>query len=238
MDIEEFRKAGYKAIDDICDYYHTLEERPVVSQVEPGYLAKQMPDHPPLEGEKIEDITKDFQRLILPGMTHWQHPSFFAYYPQIASFESILGDLYAGALSNPGFNWACSPASTELEAIVMDWSAKLLGLDERFHTASGIGGGVLQTTASDAALLAAVVSRTRYTKLHPGVPMEKLVIYGTTQTHSLGAKAALILGVHFRALEVTMEDTFSLRGETFSKALKEDREKGLHPYLMSRYNRD
>ncbi|KAG9052016.1 hypothetical protein FS842_010634 [Serendipita sp. 407] len=114
----------------------------------------------------------------------------------------------------------------------MDWSAKLLGLDERFHTASGIGGGVLQTTASDAALLAAVVSRTRYTKLHPGVPMEKLVIYGTTQTHSLGAKAALILGVHFRALEVTMEDTFSLRGETFSKALKEDREKGLHPYLM------
>ncbi|KAG9052015.1 hypothetical protein FS842_010633 [Serendipita sp. 407] len=104
MDIEEFRKAGYKAIDDICDYYHTLEERPVVSQVEPGYLAKQMPDHPPLEGEKIEDITKDFQRLILPGMTHWQHPSFFAYYPQIASFESILGDLYAGALSNPGFN--------------------------------------------------------------------------------------------------------------------------------------
>ncbi|KAG8800517.1 hypothetical protein FRC18_008007 [Serendipita sp. 400] len=232
MDIEEFRKAGYKAIDDICDYYHTLEERPVVSQVEPGYLAKQMPDHPPLEGEKIEDITKDFQRLILPGMTHWQHPSFFAYYPQIASFESILGDLYAGALSNPGFNWACSPASTELEAIVMDWSAKLLGLDERFHTASGIGGGVLQTTASDAALLAAVVSRTRYTKLHPGVPMEKLVIYGTTQTHSLGAKAALILGVHFRALEVTMEDTFSLRGETFSKALKEDKEKGLHPYLM------
>ncbi|KAG8816252.1 hypothetical protein FRC17_000384 [Serendipita sp. 399] len=203
MDIEEFRKAGYKAIDDICEYYSSIEEYPVVSQVEPGYLAKLVPDHPPLEGEKIEDITKDVQKLILPG-----------------------------ALSNPGFNWACSPASTELEAIVMDWSAKLLGLDERFHTASGVGGGVFQTTASDASLLAAVVSRTRYTKLHPGVSMESLVLYGTTQTHSLGAKAALILGVHFRALEVTAADNFSLRGDTLSKALKEDRDKGLHPYLL------
>lgn len=96
---------------------------------------------------------------LLPGITHWQHPSFFAYFPSIASFESLLGDIYAGAVSNPGFNvseglirrrilmnfkWACSPASTELEAIVMDWSAKLLGLDNKFHTASGVGGGVLQ----------------------------------------------------------------------------------------------
>lgn len=232
MDIEQFRKAAYQAIDHICDYYYSLEKQSVVSQVEPGYLSKLLPDHPPAQGESMEAITADFHNHILPGITHWQHPSFFAYYPSIASFESILGDLYAGSISNPGFNWACSPASTELEAIVMDWSARLLGLDEKFLTASGKGGGVLQTTASDAALLATVVARTNYTKLHPGVAMEKLVIYGTTQTHSLGAKAALILGVHFRALEVKAEDNFSLRGSTLQAALDEDREKGLHPYIL------
>ncbi|PVF98969.1 aromatic-L-amino-acid decarboxylase [Serendipita vermifera] len=232
MDIEQFRKAAYQAIDRICDYYYSLEKRPVVAQVEPGYLAKLLPDHAPTQGESMETIANDFEQYILPGVTHWQHPSFFAYFPSLASFESLIGDIYAGSVSNPGFNWACSPASTELEAIVMDWAARLLGLDEKFLTCSGVGGGVLQTTASDAGLLACVVARTRYIKLHPETPKDKLVIYGTTQTHSLGAKAALILGVQFRALEVSISDSFSLRGESLASALKEDRNNGLHPYIM------
>ncbi|CCA69032.1 related to aromatic-L-amino-acid decarboxylase [Serendipita indica DSM 11827] len=191
MDIEQFRKAAYQAIDHICDYYYSLEKQSVVSQVEPGYLSKLLPDHPPAQGESSGSHQRRLSQSHFTG-----------------------------------------PASTELEAIVMDWSARLLGLDEKFLTASGKGGGVLQTTASDAALLATVVARTNYTKLHPGVAMEKLVIYGTTQTHSLGAKAALILGVHFRALEVKAEDNFSLRGSTLQAALDEDREKGLHPYIL------
>lgn len=177
-------------------------------------------------------ITADFHQFILPGITHWSHPSFFAYFPSVGSLESLIGDIYAGAVSNPGFNWLCSPASTELEAIIMDWSAKLFGLEGNFLTSSGVGGGVLQTTASDAALLASVVARSRYTRLHPGVSLDKMMIYGTTQTHSLGAKAALILGMQFRALEVTLEDNFSLRGSTLSRALEEDRANGLHPYLL------
>ncbi|KIM30795.1 hypothetical protein M408DRAFT_327769 [Serendipita vermifera MAFF 305830] len=232
MDIEQFRKAAYKAIDDICDYYYSLEKRPVVSKVEPGYLAKLLPDHPPSKGESMKVITADFHQFILPGITHWSHPSFFAYFPSVGSLESLIGDIYAGAVSNPGFNWLCSPASTELEAIIMDWSAKLFGLEGNFLTSSGVGGGVLQTTASDAALLASVVARSRYTRLHPGVSLDKMMIYGTTQTHSLGAKAALILGMQFRALEVTLADNFSLRGSTLSRALEEDRANGLHPYLL------
>ncbi|CAE6465707.1 unnamed protein product [Rhizoctonia solani] len=146
----------------------------------------------------------------MPGMTHWQHPSFFAYFPVANTFESVLADMFAGSVTNPGFNWACSPACTELEMLVMDWAAKLFGLDPTFYIESKSGGGVLLTTASDSALTAIVAARSRYTKSHPGVPLDKLVIYGTSQTHSLGAKAALILGLQFRAIEVYAKDNYAL----------------------------
>ncbi|KAF8585535.1 aromatic-L-amino-acid decarboxylase [Ramaria rubella] len=233
MNIEEFRKAGYQAIDRICDYYYSLENRPVVSKVEPGYLRKALPGkHILIEGEKFEKVADDFRDLILPGVTHWQHPSFFAYFPTASTHEGVLGDLYASTVANPGFNWICSPACTELEAVVMDWSAKLFGLSEAFYNTSGIGGGVIQTTASDSALTAVVAARHRYTHLHPEVPLEKLVIYVTTQTHSLGKKAALILGLSYRALEVKPEDAYGLRGSVFSDAIQEDKANGKHPFIL------
>jgi aromatic-L-amino-acid decarboxylase len=236
MDIEQFRKAGYQAVDRICDYYYSLlntsQPVPVVSQVKPGYLAKELPSEAPHEGEQFEVIADDFQKLIMPGITHWQHPSFFAYFPSAATFEGILGDLYFASVSNPGFNWVCSPACTELEAVVMDWSAKLFGLDYDFHVASGKGGGVLQSTASDSTLITVIVARSRFCARNPSVPLEKLVVYGTTQTHSVGAKAALILGLEFRALEVRKEDNFALRGETLMKALEEDRSAGKEPFVL------
>ncbi|EIN03898.1 hypothetical protein PUNSTDRAFT_55958 [Punctularia strigosozonata HHB-11173 SS5] len=234
MDIEEFRRAGYQAIDRICDMYYAMQDskRPVVSQAEPGYLRQALPASPPEKGEDYALIADDYQKLIVPGLTLWQHPSFFAYFPTASTFEAILGDLYATSVPNPGFNWSCSPASTELEAVVMDWSAQMLGLDPAFYNTSGVGGGVLQTTASDSALVAIVAARARYTSLHPSVALEDLVVYTTTQTHSLGAKAALVLGLACRSLPVKAEENFALRGEILKVALKEDHAKGKRPFVL------
>ncbi|KAJ7188572.1 pyridoxal phosphate-dependent transferase [Mycena filopes] len=232
MDVEQFRKAGYAAIDRICDYYTTLHSRPVSSSVHPGYLAPLLPTHAPAQGEDFSVIQADYDKYIVPGLTHWQHPSFFAYFPTAASFEGILGDLYATAAPNPGFNWSCSPAATELEAIVMDWAAQLLGLAPAFHNAAGMGGGALQTTASDSALVAAVAARERFVSAHPSVPLDSLVIYVTTQTHSLGLKAARVLGLQVRALEVTAADRYALRGDTLRAALLEDLLMGHKPFIL------
>ncbi|KAG9311512.1 pyridoxal phosphate-dependent transferase [Chiua virens] len=233
MDIEEFRRAGYQAIDHICDYYYSLQNKPVSPYVEPGYLRRALPSTAPQTGEAFEQITQDYQKLIIPGLVHWQHPRFFAYFPTASTFESILGDLYANGIGpNPGFNWSASPACTELEAIVMDWAAKMIGLDAAFYNISEVGGGVIQTTASDAALVATVAARSRYIRQHPDVPAEKLVLYTTTQTHSLGKKAGLVLGLNVRALEVTAEDHYALRGATLKSTLEEDSRAGLHPFIL------
>ncbi|KAJ7076898.1 pyridoxal phosphate-dependent transferase [Mycena belliarum] len=231
MDVEQFRQAGYAAIDRICDYYISLDAKPVSSSVQPGYLAPLLPTAPPDEGEDFATIAADYDRLIQPGLTHWQHPSFFAYFPTSSSFEGILGDLYATAVPNPGFNWSCSPACTELEAIVMDWSAQLLGLGSAFHNAAGVGGGALQTTASDSALIATVAARERFLAAAP-VKLDDLVLYVTTQTHSLGLKAGRVLGLRVRALEVCHEDRYSLRGDVLRQALEEDKAAGRHPFML------
>ncbi|KAG8942318.1 hypothetical protein FRC03_003326 [Tulasnella sp. 419] len=235
LDIEGFRKAGYQAIDRLCDYYYSLQGEnrpPVLAQVEPGYLGKVLPTQAPENGEDFQVIADDFQKYIMPGTTHWQHPSFFGYFPTASTYEGTLADLYASSVSSPGFNWLCSPAATELEAVTMDWGARMLGLDEVFCTSSGVGGGIIQPTASDSALTAVVAARSRYTRLHPDVDLQKLVIYGTTMTHSLGSKAALILGLSFRALDAHKEDGFGLRGETLRVALEEDEKAGKKPFIL------
>lgn len=232
MDIEEFRKAGYAAIDQICDYFYSLEEKPVVAQVEPGYLAKLIPQAPPQEGEKFEDIAADYQRCIVPGLTHWSHPSFFAYFPTACTFEGIIADLYTSAVSNPGFNWICSPACTELEVIVMDWAAQLFGLDAAFMNSGRAGGGCLQTTASESALIAAVAARNTFMDAHQGVRLEDLVIICTTQTHSLALKAGRVLGLAVRAIEVGPEDAYALRGSQLRKAIAEETGKGRRPFFI------
>ncbi|KAG6837809.1 hypothetical protein H0H93_016177 [Arthromyces matolae] len=230
MDIEQ--KAGYQAIDRICDYYYSLEKLPVISEVEPGYLKQHLPLTAPEHGEDFQIIADDYQKLIVPGLTHWQHPSFFAYFPTGCSFEGILADLYATATSNPGFNWTSSPACTELEALVMDWACRLLGLSSEFLNSSEVGGGAIQNTASDSALIAVVAARSLYQRNNPDVPLTSLVIYTTSQTHSLGAKAGLVLGLSVRTLEVKAEDNFSLRGETLRLALEEDDKRGLKPFIL------
>ncbi|KAG2139188.1 pyridoxal phosphate-dependent transferase [Suillus bovinus] len=234
MNTEQFRKAGYQAIDRICEYHDTLRDRPVSSQVEPGYLRKLLPLQPP---PPLKAKTSSSSRMIIKNtsylvLTHWQHPSFYAYFPTSSTFEGILAELYASSTSNPGFNWAASPACTELEAVVMDWTAQLLGLDKAFYNISEVGGGVIQTSASDSVLVSTVAARSRYIREHPDVAMEKLVIYTTTQTHSLGKKSGLVLGLTVRALDVTAQDNFALRGDTLKVALEEDIKAGLHPFIL------
>ncbi|KAJ3780552.1 hypothetical protein GGU10DRAFT_141191 [Lentinula aff. detonsa] len=198
MDIEQFRKAGYQAIDRICDYYYALQQSKfsVLPDVEPGYLRPLLPSSAPETGEDFSQIAEDYQKLIVPGYTHWQHPSFLAYFPAGFSFEGILGDLYASSVSNPGFNWLASPSCTELESIVLDWASQMLGLSPSFLNSSGVGGGCFQNTASEAALVAIIAARSAYKAAYPDTKLEDMRIYTTTQTHSLGLKAGVILGLN------------------------------------------
>src|SRR5438105_4916204 len=153
MTAEEFRDYGRQVVDWIADYYDRIESFPVLSQLQPGDIRAQLPPDPPEQGEPFEDVLADVDRLIMPGITHWQHPSFFAYFPANASGPAILGDLLASGLGVQGMLWATSPAATELETHVLDWLAELLDLPARFRS-DGRGGGVIQHTASDAALVA------------------------------------------------------------------------------------
>jgi aromatic-L-amino-acid decarboxylase len=260
-----------------------------MAQVEPGFLAKSIPDEAPEEGEEWSTISSDYQNIILPGITHWQHPNFYAYFPANATFEGALADLYAASITNPGFNWSVSPSNTELELITLNWMAKLFGLSDDFLTTSKNGGGIILGTASEVAITVAVAARERAlhhmesssrpngktsstsanglpeteTALDPdaaiiaskeshgqsisqqaandaavdvaawrGRATSKLVMYGTTQTHSIGAKAALVLGLNFRAIEVYAKDAYALRGDLLEAALREDAAKGLVPFLL------
>ncbi|BGP22556.1 aromatic-L-amino-acid decarboxylase [Rhodotorula toruloides] len=232
MDREQFRKAGYAAVDRICDYFENIESYDVVPKVQPGDIAKLIGDEVPEKGEPWDDIAKDFDRVILPGITHWQHPNFYAYFPANTTFECILADMYVGAVSNPGFNWLCSPACTELESKVTDWVAKLLGLDQSWCNEGMVGAGVIQGSASESVITVCIAARERFLRLHPSTPFSDMVILGTTQTHSLGAKAALILGFEFVAIETRAEDEWALKGEALEKALRELEEVGKKPFIL------
>ncbi|WFD33545.1 cellulase [Malassezia cuniculi] len=251
MDREAFRQAGYRAIDRICDYFDTLDQRPVAAQVQRGFLAEALPDHAPEEGEPWSAIEADYDAHILRGTTHWQHPSFMAFFPSNVTYEGILADMYAAATNNPGFNWAASPSFTELEFLVLDWIAKMLGLAPAFHSNDPAheGGGVITASASEACLTAAIAAREAALRqireedapdlatsdaaaAWRGTASSRLVMYATTQTHSIAAKAAMILGLRFRALEVRLEDEYALRGDTLRAAIEEDTARGLVPFML------
>jgi len=181
----QFREEGKKLIDWIADYYEQVEQYPVLSQVKPGEIKKQLPEMPPLSGEPFDKMLADVDRIIMPGITHWQSPNFFAYFPANTSFPAILGDLLSSGLGVQGMLWATSPAATELETRVMDWLAEMLELPQAFRSTS-TGGGVIQDTASSSALAAVLAARekaTRFSGNEKGV-QQKLVAYVSAQTHS------------------------------------------------------
>ncbi|XP_014774406.1 aromatic-L-amino-acid decarboxylase [Octopus bimaculoides] len=238
MDSSEFRKRGKEMVDYIADYMETLSVRKVTAQVEPGYLRRLLPNKAPYRGETWEAIMKDVDNAILPGITHWQHPNFHAYFPSGNSYPSIIGDMLSDAIGCVGFSWAASPACTELETIVLDWVGKMIGLPKDFLHEGGKGGGVIQGSASECVLVTMLTARHSTLKklkgsfpfVEDGTLLTKLVGYSSKLAHSCVEKAGIISLIKLRELEV--DDNYSLRGHTLEAAIEEDRKLGLIPFFV------
>jgi aromatic-L-amino-acid/L-tryptophan decarboxylase len=234
MTAEEFRRHGHAVVDWIADYHARIESFPVLSQAKPGEIRASLPQNPPTLGEPFDAILKDVENLILPGVTHWQSPNFFAYFPCNASGPGILGDLLSSGLGVQGMLWSTSPACTELETHVLDWLVNMLGLPENFLS-SGTGGGVIQDTASSSALCALLAAReraTNYTSNKKGCD-GRIVAYVSTQTHSSLQKAAMIAGIgvdNLRAIEV--DEQFAMRPEALARQIEADKNAGLVPCMV------
>ncbi|KAK1794792.1 hypothetical protein P4O66_009998 [Electrophorus voltai] len=240
MDITEFRKRGKEMVDYVADYLETIEQRQVYPDVEPGYLRSLIPEEAPDEPEAYEDVIQDIERVIMPGVTHWHSPFFFAYFPTASSFPAMLADMLCGAIGCIGFSWAASPACTELETVMLDWLGKMLRLPKDFLAGTeGQGGGVIQGTASEATLVALLAARSRIVKqiqAHDPQRSEveiisKLVAYSSDQAHSSVERAGLIGGVRMK--KMSTDGKFAVCGETFRKTLEEDKASGLIPFYVS-----
>ncbi|MCK3685452.1 pyridoxal-dependent decarboxylase [Maribellus sp. YY47] len=234
MTPEQFREEGKKIIDWIADYYENIEQYPVLSQVKPGEILSSLPDNPPLQGEPMSAMMKDLDEKLMPGITHWQSPHFYAYFPSNTSFPSILGDLVSSGLGVQGMIWATSPAATELETRVLDWLAEAMGMPEKFRSTS-TGGGVIQDTASTSALTAVIAARERATKFESnetGV-RQKLVAYISTQTHSSLEKAIKMAGIGKANLRlIDVDEQFAIRPEILEAQIQKDKEAGLLPFFI------
>nr|XP_002731843.1 PREDICTED: aromatic-L-amino-acid decarboxylase-like [Saccoglossus kowalevskii] len=240
MNATEFKRHGKEMVDYIIHYLQTVEHRRVTPDVKPGYMRKLLPSKAPEKPERWESIFSDIERVIMPGITHWQHPRFHAYFPAGNAYPSILGDMLSDAIGCIGFSWAASPACTELETIVLDWVGRMIGLPRHLLSLSdgARGGGVIQGSASECILVSLLAARTEAMRklkcLHPDIDeyvlLSKLVAYCSTQTHSSAEKAGRIAYVRMRLLPT--DDKGSLRGKTVDEAMKRDKKNGLIPIYV------
>jgi len=234
MTSEEFRRRGREIVDWIADYWGRVEELPVLSRVKPGDIRAALPPHPPEQGESFDAVMKDVEETILPGVTHWQSPNFFAFFPANVSAPSVLGELLSAGLGVQGMLWATSPACTELETHVLDWVAEMLDLPGAFRS-TGAGGGVIQDSASSAALTGLIAARERTTLFGSG---EKgcdglLVAYASREVHSSIEKAVRIAGLGKKNLHlIDVDENLSMRPEALQQAMAEDRSRGLKPCFV------
>ena len=234
MTPDEFRRYGHAVIDWIADYQSRVESFPVLSQVKPGEIRAALPAAPPQQGEPFDALLKDIDRNIIPGITHWQSPNFFAYFPCNGSGPGILGDLLSSGLGVQGMLWSTSPACTELETHVMDWLVGMLGLPEKFLS-SKTGGGVIQDTASSAALCALLAARERVTNYasNKNGCDGKIVAYCSTQTHSSLEKAAMIAGIGVDNLRlIDVDENLAIRPDALARQIKADLSAGLKPCFV------
>ena len=233
---EEFRRQGYAAVDWIARYMEEVEDLPVLSRAEPGEVRAKLPEAPPETPEPFDDVLRDLDEIILPGVTHWQSPNFFAFFPANASGPAILGDLLASGRGVQGMLWATSPACTELETHVLDWLVGMLGLPEAFLSTS-TGGGVIQDTASSASLCALLAARERTTGEavnERGFEGRKLIAYTSSQAHSSIEKAVKIAGVGRENLRlVDVDDDFALLPDALERAIEADLDAGHTPFFLS-----
>jgi len=234
MTMEEFRQNGRAVIDWIADYYERLDSFPVLARVQPGEIRASLPQEPPASGESFESLLTDVEKLILPGITHWQSPNFFAFFPCNASAPAILGDLVSSGLGIQGMLWATSPACTELETHVLDWLVRMLGLPEKFLSTS-TGGGVIQDSASSASLCAILAARERatgYASNKQGCKGD-LVAYASSQAHSSIEKAVRIAGLGDQNLRlIDVDARWAMRPDALAAQIALDRQAGKVPCIV------
>jgi len=234
MTPEEFRKQGHVVVDWIADYYSRIESFPVLSQVKPGEIRSSLPASAPQQGEAFPALLRDVAEKILPGVTHWQSPNFYAFFPGNGSGPGILGDLLSSGLGVQGMLWATSPACTELETLVLDWLVPALGLPKKFLSTSS-GGGVIQDTASSATLCAILAARERATSFVSNREgcRGKLVAYTSSQAHSSVEKAIQIAGVGRENLRlIEADENFAMKAAALADAIERDKRSGLTPFFV------
>ncbi len=225
MDKDEFRRFGHKFVDWVADYMGEVETYPVMSQVKPGDIIEKIPPDPPVKGEPMEQIFEDFKKIIMPGITHWQHPSWFAYFPANNSPPSVLAELLTAGIGAQCMVWQTSPAAAELEEVVLEWLRKMLGLPEGMA-------GVIQDTASTATLCALLTAREKTTNFEANLKGLKkpLMVYASEETHSSVEKGVKIAGYGKASLRyIPTDDSFAMIPARLEEAIVRDREKGLCP---------
>jgi aromatic-L-amino-acid decarboxylase len=232
MSPEEFRRFGHEVVDWIAGYFSHPERFPVLAQVEPGQLRSQLPQSPPERGEPMSAILEDFERLVVPAVTHWNHPSFFAYFATTASAPGILGELLASAFDAKAMLWRTSPASTELEEVALDWLRQLMGLPAEF-------GGIIYDTASVATMHAVAAARealnlrVREEGMSGRTDLPLLRLYASEQSHSSVEKSLIALGLGQRSLcKVPADSEFRMDAGALKSLIEQDRAAGALPFCV------
>jgi aromatic-L-amino-acid decarboxylase len=228
MDPSEFRRLGHELVDWIAEYREHIEQFPVMSRAQPGDVAGKLPTEPPALPEGLDGVVADLDEIVMPGITHWNHPGFFAYFPSNSDLSSVLADLVTAGLGVQGMSWQTSPAATEVEEVVMDWLRQMLDLPDTFT-------GVIQDTASTATFCALLCARERsssFSQNRGGLQAEEapLVVYASDQAHSSIPKGALLAGFgaeHLRLLGT--DDDHALRLDLLEAAIAEDVAAGRRP---------
>ena len=236
MTPEEFRRQGHAAIDWIADYWDSLDGLPVRSPARPGDVRRALPVAAPEDGESFDAVLADLDEIVVPGLTHWQHPRFFAYFPANSSPAAILGDLLSSGIGAQGMIWATSPAVTEVEQVVLDWFAEALGLPAAFRS-DGPGGGVIQDTASTAtftAILSALHRASGGEVRQRGLGEQRWTVYGSSQAHSSLVKAAMMAGLGADAVRSIDVDpaTQAMDMDALRLAVSDDVEEGRRPVMV------
>ena len=232
MPADEFRRYGHEIVDWIADYFERIEGLPVLAQIEPGDLKAQLPASPPEKGESMEAILADVDRLIVPALTHWNHPSFFAYFATSTSAPGIFGEMLSAAFDVKSMLWRTSPASTELEEVTLDWLRQMLGLDEGFS-------GIIYDTASVSSMHAiaaareGVEMRIREEGMSGRSDLPLLRVYASDQAHSSIDKGIITLGLGQRALRKIPSDAeFRMDPKALAAAIEEDKRDGILPFCV------
>ena len=228
MTPDEFRSYGHRLIDWIADYRTRLADRPVMARTAPGEVKNLLPPSPPEQPEDFEGVFRDLERIILPGLSHWQHPQFFGYFPANAALASVLGDYLSTGLGVLGLSWQASPALTELEEVVTDWLRRMAGLSDAWS-------GVIQDTASTSTLIALLCARERatdYGMSRGGLQAQErpLVVYTSDQSHSSVEKAVILAGFGRANLRRIAHDTeYALDPDALKEAIRKDVAEGRRP---------